>query len=125
MKKIILDTNMLLIPVQFNLDIFDELERIIGKNYQIIILDSVLEELQKIAKSKKKDAKAARVALQLIEDKEITIVKTKIKSTDKSIMEIADKDTIVATNDQHLRRTLKNKNIKTIYLRNKKFLELG
>ncbi len=123
--RVILDTNMLLVPVQFNVDIFDEIEKLVGRNYQLIVLDSVIRELERIAKSNKKDAKAAKVALQLLEDKEFVISKTKEKSTDKAIVKLTDDNTIVATNDKLLRQKLKNKNIKTIYLRSKKYLEMG
>ena len=45
MKKIILDTNFLLIPAQFNVDIFSEIERICDFQYQLCIVDKTLSEL--------------------------------------------------------------------------------
>lgn len=123
MKKIILDTNMLLVPVQFNVDIFDEIDRLIEGKYQIVTLDLVVNELKKMAKSNSKDAKAAKVGLELIKNKKVKIVKSKIRNTDNAIIQLANNN-IVATNDKLLRQKLRNKNIKTIYLRNKKFLEM-
>lgn len=125
MKKIILDTNFLTIPVQFNLDIFEEIDRIIEEEYELATTDGVIEELEKLAKSKGKDAIAARVGLELVKKKNIRIIKTSEKNTDEYILKISDKNTIVATNDQVLKQRLKHKNVKTIYLRSKKYLEIS
>jgi len=125
MKKIILDSNFLTIPYQFNIDIFEEIDRIMEEEYELMTLDGVIEELKKIKKSKGKDAVAASIGLELIKKKNVRIIKTDEKSVDNAIIKIADKDTIVATNDRELRQKLKNKNVKSIYLRNKKYLEMG
>ncbi len=125
MKKILLDTNFLTIPFQFNLDIFEEIDKIIEEEYELVTTDGVIKELEKLASSKGKDAVASRVALTLISNKNIKIIKTKGKNTDKTLIQTADKDTIVATNDRTLRKKLKNKNVKTIYLRAKRHLVMG
>jgi rRNA-processing protein FCF1 len=95
------------------------------EDYELITLNPVIEELKKITKSRGKDAVAAKIALELIERKDVKIINTNEKKVDNAIVVIADKDTIVATNDRELRQRLKHKSIKTIYLRNKKFLEIG
>ncbi len=125
MKKIILDSNFLTIPYQFNIDIFEEIHRIMEEDYELITLDGVIEELEELKKSKGKDAIAAKIGLELIKKKNVKVIKTREKNVDNTIIRIADKNTIVATNDKELRQKLKNKNIKTIYLRNKKYLEMG
>ena len=125
MKKIILDTNFLTIPVQFNLDIFEEIDKVMEEDYELFTTDGVIKELKKLAKSKGKDAVAARIGLELIERKNIKIIGTKKKDTDKGIIELADENTMIATNDKILRQKLKNKSLKTIYLRSKKYLTMG
>jgi rRNA-processing protein FCF1 len=125
MKKIILDTNFLTIPYQFNIDIFEEIDRIIEENYEVMTLDGVVRELKALMKAKGKNAVAAKLGLELIKKKNIKIINTKEKNVDITIVAISDKDTIVATNDRNLRKKLKNKNIKTLYLRSKKRLEMG
>ena len=125
MKKIILDTNFLMIPYQFNVDIFEEIKRIMEEKYELIIFDKIIKELERIAESKGKDASAARIALKLIEEKEVKIITTNEKTVDTAIIDATDKNTIVATNDKILKERLKNKNIKIIYLRNKKYLEMS
>jgi len=120
MKKIILDTNFLTIPYQFNIDIFEEIDRVVEGDYELTTLDCVVEELKKLEKSRGKDAAAARVALTLIKEKNVKVIKTGEKNVDIKIYRMANKNTIVATNDKELRQRLKNKNVKVLYLRSKK-----
>jgi hypothetical protein len=115
----------LTIPYQFNVDIFEEIDRIMEEDYELITLDRVVEELKNMIKSKSKDAVAARIALELIEKKNVKIINTDEKKVDNTIIKLADKDTIVATNDRVLRKKIKDKNVKVLYLRSKKHLEMG
>jgi len=125
MKRIILDTNFLTIPYQFNVDIFEEIDRIMEEKYELVTLDKVVEELKELTKSRSKDAVAAKLGLELIKNKNIKIINTEDKNVDNVIVSISDKNTIVATNDRMLRRKLKNKNVKVLYLRSKRRLEMG
>ena len=79
MKKILLDTNFLLIPFQFNVDIFAEVHRITNEKYQLFVLDKTISELKKIINDKKqklKNRNAAKLGLQLIKAKKVKILKT-------------------------------------------------
>jgi len=121
MKKIILDTNFLLIPAQFKVDIFSEIDRIMLEKFQLYTLDKILDELtsiQKDTKQSQKNKKAAKLALQLIKAKKVSIIKT---NQDKPVDDIiADlKGYIIATQDINLKRRLKTK---IITLRAKKKL---
>ena len=53
MKKIILDTNFLLIPSQFNVDIFTEIDRICLFKYKLCVLDETINELNSIIEKQK------------------------------------------------------------------------
>jgi rRNA-processing protein FCF1 len=125
MKKIILDTNFLTLPHQFNVDIFEEINRIMEEEYELITLSSVIEELKKISESRGNDAVAAKIALELVEKKNVKVINTNNKNVDNAIVAIADKNTIIATNDKALKKKIKNKNVKVIYLRGKKHLDMG
>lgn len=118
--RIILDTNFLISLVKFRIDI-EEIKEIVGK-CELLTLDLVVKELEKLASSKGEDSKNARVALQLIKSKNIKIIKAKHKNTDKALISLADKNTLIATNDKELRKTLR---AKTIYLRSKKHLAIS
>lgn len=124
MKRIILDTNILMIPGQFGIDIFEEIDKIIQENYKIVTLDSVIKELEGISKSKSKNAKNAKIGLDLLKIKEIEIIKAKKNNVDQEILDIFGKSTIVATNDTVLRKKLKNRGIKVLCLREKERMEI-
>ncbi|MBI2128980.1 nucleotide-binding protein [Candidatus Woesearchaeota archaeon] len=126
MKAIIIDTNFLTIPAEFKVDIFSEINRICSFNYSLFVLDKSVEELKKMIEAQKGKEKAkARLALQLIENKEIGIIKTNSgKTVDDLLVDLSeDGNNIIATQDRELRKRLKGKN--TIFLRNKKYLEMS
>lgn len=127
MEKILLDTNFLLIPYQFRVDIFTQIDRISTFQYKIFILDKTLEELKNIVeKQKGKNKDAAKIALKLIAIENIGIIKTKgNEKTDDIILELSSKkDFIVATQDKDLKRRLIHHNVKVIVLRQKKILAM-
>lgn len=126
MLKIILDTNFLLIPYQFKLDIFKEIDRIADFNYDVSVLDKTVEELKNISeKQTGKNKEAAKFALKLIEAKKIKALKTTGKNTDDAIFDLASRERfIVATQDKALKRRLTGKGISIIIMRKKSKLEL-
>ncbi len=131
MKKIILDTNFLLIPAQFKVDIFSEIDRIADFRYELLIFDKTIDELKNIIeKQKTRHKEAAKIAVQLIKNKKISIIKTDKKTdVDSLILDFVDKNTndkniIVATQDKILKDKLKRKGLKTIILKNKKYLAI-
>lgn len=127
MKKILLDTNFLMICFQFKVDIFTEIERICYFNYELCILDKTIEELERIIeKQKGKNKVAANIALKLIKINKIKVVKTNsLKQTDDVIIDYAiKKGCIVATQDKDLKRELINHGIGIIILKSKKTLML-
>ena len=72
MKKIILDTNFLLIPSQSKVDIFAEIDKICMFKYELCIVDKTIDELNNIIeKQKGKHKAAAKLALQLIKSKHL------------------------------------------------------
>jgi len=124
-QKIILDTNFLLIPAQFKVDIFSEIDRICDFKYKIFILDKSIKELKDIInKQKGKAKKNADIALQLIKFKKLTILKTKgDKIVDDQILELTKNNQyIIATQDKELIKKLKKQKARIITLRQKKYL---
>lgn len=126
MQKIILDTNFLMIPVQFKVDIYSEIDRIMTAKYKIYTLDRCIWELDKITKTQKgKDKEAAQIAKKIAQKKQITILKTdKLKNVDKILLQKAEEGAIIATQDKLLKKALKNKNSKIITLKQKKYLTI-
>jgi len=125
MKRIILDTNFLLIPMQFRVDVFSEIDRICLFGYKLYVLDKTIDELKSIVeKQRGKHKLAAKVALQLIKKKDISKIKTGEGRVDDLILKLLDKGSVLATQDGLLRKKAAKKGIKLIVLRSKKYLEL-
>ncbi len=125
MRKILLDTNFLMICFQFKVDIFTQIDKISAFNYRLFVLDKSIDELKKIVEEQKgKHKDAAKIALKLIAIKNIGIIKTKSnEKTDDIILDIASKeDFIVATQDKDLKRRLINQSVSIIVLKQKKTL---
>jgi rRNA-processing protein FCF1 len=139
--RVILDTNMLLVPGQFKIDIFTELERVIEEPYEIVILQKTFDELQKIEDTGSgEDKRAAKLAKHLIQHnadgkssssqaancKGLKIIKDSSDSyVDDAIVEIAEDDTVVATNDGGLKRRLLEHGVRVIYLKQQQYLTMS
>ena len=123
MKQIILDTNFLLIPSKFRVDIFEEIHRLCSFKYSLCIIDRTLDELRSITKPLK-EKMHAKLAMKLINAYKINILKTeKDGDVDSLILQTVNKqDFIVATQDKFLKKKLKSGGIPVITLRQKQYL---
>jgi len=124
-KKVILDTNFLLIPGQFKVDIFTQIERIMEDTFILCVVDKSITELNKlVVVGKEKDMFAAKLALVLIRQKNLKTLHSfgSKKSVDDIIVKKADKNTFVATQDKDLRKKVRDKGARIIGLRQKKYL---
>lgn len=122
--KIYLDTNFLLIPLQFNIDIFEQIKSLCSFPYQLYVLNTTIKELKKIiqSKQKQKDKRSAKVALQLIEKENVEIEESVSDNVDNALVQLSQKEnTIIATQDIELKRKLQKP---YIILRQKKYLQL-
>ena len=123
MRIIVLDTNFLIDLIRFKIDL-DELDKLFLTPFELFTLDSVIKELEKISKTKSQESKYAKVALELLKIKKIKILKVR-ENPDKAILSLSNENIVVATNDIELRKKLKIKGIKTIYLKSKKHLDIS
>jgi rRNA-processing protein FCF1 len=126
MHKVILDANFLLVPFQFKVDIFSEIEALIG-GFEQIVLSTTMEELKRLSKAKsEKTRRSFLAALELAKKCRIVDVELRSgESYDDAILRVAGEGKyIVATNDSNLRKRLRDKGITTIFLRQKSHLEM-
>ena len=108
--KTILDTDFLISIIKYKIST----EGI--KNPAII--DKTIDELDS------KNTSNAKAAIKLIEIKKFKIIKTKKdKIVDDLILEHTKEGDLVATLDRKLKRKLKEKQIKTITIRQKKYIK--
>ena len=123
-----LDTNFLLIPAQFGVDIFQEFDRLVTQKFELLIINDVIEELNELATISIKRKKEVQIAFELAKRCKIletNIPEVKLDDTDDAIFHHAvSKKWIVATNDRKLRKKLRTHQIPVIYLRKKAFLAI-
>ncbi|MBU1197179.1 DNA-binding protein [Candidatus Micrarchaeota archaeon] len=105
--KVILDTNFLMLPVQKNVDIFEEVERNVDEKSEFIVLRSSLKELRAL---KGKDRLKARAMIQFIENNPAITIREEEGRTDHLIIHLAKswkEKLIVGTNDRALKTRVK------------------
>jgi hypothetical protein len=125
--KVILDSNFLFVPLQFRIDIFEEIEKVVGEKVELTVLSTTLGELKKLAeKGKDKLSRQAGLALELAKKCKILEVERRPReSNDDVIIRVAKElKCPVATNDRTLKRMLRNMGVAVIYVREKSRLEM-
>jgi rRNA-processing protein FCF1 len=125
--KVILDSNALFVPFQFRIDIFTDLERLLNRSFELILLSPVKRELEALAeKGSPKTRKTASYALKLAEKcKYVKLGNTVSALTDDIIVKIAEEwRSPVFTNDRLLRKRLRDISVPVIYVRQKSRLEI-
>ncbi len=112
MTKVILDTNSLLMPFQFSLNLDKEIRRLIG-NAEIFVPSSVIDELIALDKN---------APLELSEKYRKVQVE---KKGDAGVLEAAMKlDGVIVTNDKELKKRALEQNNPVAFLRSGSHLEL-
>jgi len=115
--KILIDTNIFIYAVKSKIDIFSQL-----KGNEIFTTSAVINELKKMSENSSKRALNAKTALSITKRKSLKVLYTK-ENADNSLLEYGKKGYIIATYDKILAEKLKNEGCKTIYIRQKKYLE--
>ncbi len=120
-RKVIIDTNGLMIPGQFGVDIFSELKRLGFDTY--LVPRASVKELEKLySEARGRDKAAAKIALSLLD--RCTVIE-KNGFADDIIMDMAaGKDAAVLTNDAELKKRLCSKGVTIVHLREKTHLSI-
>lgn len=124
-RLVILDSSMLMIPLERKINLSFQLEKILFFAFKIVVPTVVIKELKKhIDKKKTATRNKAKLALKLAEQYETIDSNTEIH-TDDELINLAEKhNAIIATNDNELRDRLRKEGFMTIGVRGKKTLEL-
>lgn len=121
--SVVVDTNFLMIPGLFGVDIFSELDRVLDRKFKLIIPEPVVKELNRLARGASAERSAAKIALALV--RRGRVVKTDAPADD-AILELAEgESTVVGTNDARLRKELRARGVPVIYLRQKSHLAVN
>ncbi len=115
-----------MIPFQFNLDIFQEIEYLLQKKVDFIVPSAVKTELTNISSRGGEGAPEASLALQLASRcrvVEVTLVRG--ETVDDAIVKASQKlRAVVATTDIALKKRLRDISVPVVYLRDKSKLEV-
>jgi len=120
--KIILDSNVLFTPLQFKIDILEELKTLLNRKFEPVLLSPVRQELERLAKEGSSQMrKNAVFALKLAEKyKVVNANETGADTVDDIIVKVASKgECAVFTNDRQLKKKLRDINVPVIYVRQK------
>ncbi len=121
MKQVLLDTSFILTGIRNKIDFIEELT---FQGLNIIIPKQVIQEIERITKSKKKlrFRDEATLALKLLEQSKFKKIDLKTKNTDNGIVAYSkENDVIVATLDKELKQKVKGQRL---VIRGKKKLEI-
>ncbi|MCK5152139.1 MAG: nucleotide-binding protein [Candidatus Thorarchaeota archaeon] len=124
---VVIDTNFLLVPAQFVVDIFTEAERVLERNLDFVLLSSTLDELeQKLqAATNKTEIRHFKIAKELA--KRCRIVESDEESmktpVDDQVLAYAQSvKGVLATNDKELRVRARSNGVPVLILRGMKYL---
>ena len=108
--KVILDSNFLMIPFQFNLDVFQEIEFLLQKKVDFIVPSAVKSELTGISSRGGEGAPEASLALQLASRcRVVEVTLDANESVDDAIVKASQKlGAVVATTDIALKKRLRD-----------------
>jgi rRNA-processing protein FCF1 len=128
MTRVLLDTNALMMPVECDVRVFDELERVLETS-EPVVPAACVAELEKLADGAGEEAVAASVGQDLADRCEQ--VAHAAGYADDAVVEIATRDPdegptvdCVATNDRPLRDRLLARDVPVIGLRGRNELAL-
>ena len=119
--KALLDTNFLMIPGEFKVDILSEL---LGLGYtEIFTIDLVIIELKKLAVSKGRGGRNARIGLEFIRKGEVVVLKARSERADEEILRLAKTgEYVVCTQDRELKKWLMDSGLNFVTLRQGRYL---
>ena len=123
-KEVVIDTNFFMVPFQFNVDIFHELEDLLP-SYKLTTPSFVINELKGLKNNNKGKIRLnANLALRLansskVEIKDISLLEN--ETVDDALLRVSE---VLATNDIELKSRAKSKGITIVYLRQKNYLAI-
>ena len=118
---VIVDTNALMMPVELDVRLFDEIERVLRSHtddIEVLVPQPVIEELRRLSDKGGEEGIAASVGHDLATDRCVPI-STEVSYADDAVVELAQEGTAdyVVTNDQALQERILSTSVPIISLR--------
>jgi hypothetical protein len=120
--RVVLDTNALMAPVEVGVRTFEELDRLLGE-YEAVVPEAVLEELDRLAEGGGETATAASVGSDLAE-RECVPIEHDATYADDAVVEVGQQVDYAVTSDMPLRERLLEANVPVICLRGRTKFEI-
>jgi rRNA-processing protein FCF1 len=123
--KVLCDTNFLLIPIRFGIDIFSNSNDALNDMAKFFVSSRVLDEIKTLMKTAKPSfQKELQFALKIADMCELIEDNTEIL-VDESLIKLALKtNMILGTTDSELRKKARERCVKVLFLRQKRYLVL-
>ncbi len=101
--RVLLDTNVLLLLAE-RFDVFEKVREAMREPYELVVLGSVLKELEKLAEGNGAEGRAAKLALAVVRKTEaLKIVPGSATYADDALLANAD-GAVICTLDRELQR---------------------
>lgn len=122
--QVALDTSALMMPVELDVRLFDELERLLD-DYETTAPQAVLEELRRLSEKGGEEGTAANVGHDLATER-CLVVDTEASYADDALVELAREGNVeyVVTNDRPLRDRVLEASVPVIALRGRNKLAI-
>ncbi len=118
MKDVVFDTSALLTPAQHGVDVFTEVERLLG-GYRAVVPRMVAEEVESL------DVDGADVARELLERCRVVDVDGEdVGYADDAVVAAAEDAYAAVTNDSELKNRLLKTGVPVIHLRGRNRLDI-
>ncbi len=118
--KLAIDTNIFIYSFRFKIDLTKQL-----KGSELFVTEPIIMELEKLGKSRSRDAKAAALGLDILRKREkdgkIKILKTKTGNADDELLELGKNGYVIITQDKVLLKRLKSAGCSFGYIKQKKY----
>ncbi len=124
LKIVVLDSSAILMIFEYSIKLEQELLRLLG-SYELVVPYKIIEELKLLCeKGKGKQKQYAKPALSFIKNYKIVVDKS--EKADDAVLNTAKKlNGVILSNDKELKKRAKKEKIKTIFMRNKKYLMMS
>lgn len=123
-NEVVIDTNFFMAPFQFNIDVIDELNKVLP-SYKLTTPVYVIRELEGLKNNKKSHVRTeAALGLKYAKSGNVEIMDVSTnngETVDDALLRIS-KSKILATNDIELRKRAKKQSIKVAYIRQKRYI---
>jgi rRNA-processing protein FCF1 len=122
-ETVALDTSALMMPVECDIRVFEEIERLVGE-FECVVPEAVCDELAKLSDGGSAEAVAASVGADLAAERCRT-VEHEASYADDVFVELADEFDYVVTNDGPLKKRLLDAGAPVIHIRGQNKLAIS